>query len=141
MKCLCSSATSFPPASHIVQYTRTYKRYALNTWCLLLSDDTCIHATDRKEDFVLRKLQRGLSAIETWCERWYIKINEDKSQAIYFSHRLTAPETHLILNGRNIPFVSHVIYLGVIFNKKITCRVHIEIKPKGQNSIHSDPYI
>jgi hypothetical protein len=41
----------------------------------LFADDTCIYATDRKEDYVLRKLQRGLSATETWYERWNIKIN------------------------------------------------------------------
>jgi hypothetical protein len=40
----------------------------------LFADDTCKYATDRKEGYVLRKLQRGLSAIETWCERWNIKI-------------------------------------------------------------------
>jgi hypothetical protein len=59
-----------------------------------------------------------LSAIETWCERWNIKINEDKTQAIYFSRRLRPPETYLTLNGRNIPFVNHVKYLGVIFDKE-----------------------
>jgi hypothetical protein len=52
----------------------------------LFGDDTCLYATERKEGYVLRKLQRGLDAIETWCERWNIKINEDKTQAIYFSH-------------------------------------------------------
>jgi hypothetical protein len=31
----------------------------------LFADDTCIYATDRKEGYVLRKLQRGLSVIET----------------------------------------------------------------------------
>jgi hypothetical protein len=43
----------------------------------LFADDTCLYATDRKEGFVVRKLQRGLSLMETWCERWNIKINED----------------------------------------------------------------
>jgi hypothetical protein len=38
--------------------------------------DISLYATDRKEDFVVRKLQRGLSSMETWCERWNIKINE-----------------------------------------------------------------
>jgi hypothetical protein len=47
----------------------------------LCADDTYIYTTDRKEGYVLRKLQRGLSAIETWSERWDIKINEDKTQA------------------------------------------------------------
>jgi hypothetical protein len=40
----------------------------------LFGDDTYIYATDREEGYVLRKLQRSLSANETWCERWNIKI-------------------------------------------------------------------
>jgi hypothetical protein len=53
-------------------------------------------------------------ATEMWCERWSIKINENTTQAIYFSHRLRFPEAHRTLNERNIPFVNHAKYLGVI---------------------------
>jgi hypothetical protein len=66
----------------------------------LFADDTCIYATDRKEVYVFRELQRGLSAIMTWYERWNIKINQDATQAIYFSHTLRPPVAHLTLNGR-----------------------------------------
>jgi hypothetical protein len=45
----------------------------------LFADDTCLYATDRKEDFVVRKLQRGLSSMETWRERWNIKNVVDLS--------------------------------------------------------------
>jgi hypothetical protein len=62
-----------------------------------------------------------------WCECRNIKLNEDKTQAIYFSHRLRPPEAHLTLNGQNIPFLNHAKYLGVIFNKEITWRLHIEM--------------
>jgi hypothetical protein len=48
----------------------------------LITDDTCLYAIDRKENFVVRKLQRGLSSIETWHERWNIKINDDKTRGI-----------------------------------------------------------
>jgi hypothetical protein len=92
----------------------------------LFADDTCIYATDRKEGYILRKLQRGLNAIETWCERWNVKINNDEFQAICFSHRLRPPQVHLTLNGQNIP-VNHVKYLSVIFDKRITWRVHVEM--------------
>jgi hypothetical protein len=37
------------------------------------------------------------------------------------------PEAHLSLNGRNIPFVNNVNYLGGIFDKRITWISHIEI--------------
>jgi hypothetical protein len=39
----------------------------------LLADDTCMYATGCKEGYVLRKLQRDLSATETLCKRWNIK--------------------------------------------------------------------
>jgi hypothetical protein len=93
----------------------------------LFADDTCLYATEPKEGYILRKLQRGLNSMATWCERWNIKINEDKTRAIYLSHRITFPESLLTLNGRNIPFVNSVKYLGVIFDKKITWRPHIEM--------------
>jgi hypothetical protein len=99
-----------------------------------------IYATDRKEGYVLRRnLQRCLNSIETWWKRWYIKINEDKPRPVYFSHRLRPPEVHLTLNGRNIPFVK---YLDVIFNKRITWRLYIEIsKPRpSENLLQSIPY-
>jgi hypothetical protein len=80
-----------------------------------------------KEGYVLTKHQRGLNSIAAWCERWNIKINEDKTRAIYFTHRIRPTEPLLILNGRNIPFVNSVKYLGVIFDKKITWRPHREM--------------
>jgi hypothetical protein len=32
---------------------------------VFFADDTCLYATERKEGYVLRKLQRGLDAVET----------------------------------------------------------------------------
>jgi hypothetical protein len=92
----------------------------------LFADDTCIYTTDRKEGYVLRKLQRGLTSVGSWCEHCNIRINEDKTQAIYFSRGNRPPETSLTLNGRNIPFVDCIKYLGAIFDRKITWRIHIE---------------
>jgi hypothetical protein len=36
------------------------------------------------------------------------------------------PESLLTLNGQNVPFVNSVKYISVIFNNKITWRLHIE---------------
>jgi hypothetical protein len=85
------------------------------------------YAIDHKEGYLLRKLQQCLNSTETWWKRWNIKINEDTTWAIYFSHRLRPPEVHLTMNGRNIPFVNHVKYLSLIFSKRITWRLHIEM--------------
>jgi hypothetical protein len=64
--------------------------------------------------------------MSAWCDRWNIKINEDKAQAIYFSHQRRQPDSLLTLNGRNIPFVNSVNYLGVIFDNRMTWKLHIQ---------------
>jgi hypothetical protein len=68
----------------------------------LFADDICLYATDRKEGFAVRKFQRGLSSMETWCKRWNIKINENRSHGIYFYHTRRPPESHLTLNGKTL---------------------------------------
>jgi hypothetical protein len=65
--------------------------------------------------------------METWCERWNIKINEDKTRGIYFSRSRRPPDSHLTSNGRDIPFVNSVKYLGVIFDKRVKWRLYIEM--------------
>jgi hypothetical protein len=47
-----------------------------------------------------------------------LKLNEEKTEAMYFSSRPT--EDHLALNGWNIPFANKVKYLGVFFDIRIT---------------------
>jgi hypothetical protein len=79
------------------------------------------------EGYVLRNLQRGHTAAETWCECWVIQIDEDKSHAIYFPHRLRPPEVNLALKGWNVSFVNRAKYDGVIVDKRITWRLHIEV--------------
>jgi hypothetical protein len=41
------------------------------------ADDTCIYATDRKEGYVFRNLQRCLGVTETWCfaleHKWQLR--------------------------------------------------------------------
>jgi hypothetical protein len=57
------------------------------------------------------------------------KMREKLSRSTFLTKgdRLTL----LTFNGRNIPFVNSVKYLGVIFNKRMTWRLHIEkIKAK-----------
>jgi hypothetical protein len=95
----------------------------------LFADGTYLYATDRKAGYVLRKIQRGLDSMAAWCKCWNIKIkiNEDKTRAIYFTRRNRPPDSLLKLNGRNIPFVNSVKYLGVLFDKRMTWGLHIQM--------------
>jgi hypothetical protein len=116
-------ATRFRPVSYPISDTPQTPSVTL----ALFLDDTCLYATDRKEGYVLRKIQCGLDSMAAWYEQWNIKINEDKTRAIYFTHRNRPPDSLLTLNGRNIPFVHSVKYLGVIFDKRMIWRLHIQM--------------
>jgi hypothetical protein len=54
-------------------------------------------------------------------------FNSSETQGVYFSRSRRPPESYLTLNGRNIPFVNSAKYLGVIFDKRITWRLNIEV--------------
>jgi hypothetical protein len=54
-------------------------------------------------------------------------MNEGRTRTFYISHQSSPPESFLTLNRRNIPFVNGVKYLGVIFDKKITWGLYIEM--------------
>jgi hypothetical protein len=60
-----------------------------------------LYCTDRKEGYVLRKLQRGLTSMESWCELCDVTI-ENKNRAIDFSRRCRTVDDHLTLNGLKI---------------------------------------
>jgi hypothetical protein len=94
----------------------------------LFADDTCLYATDHKEGYVLRKIQRGLDSMAVWCKHWNIKINEDNTRAIYFTRRNRPPDS------RNVPFVNSVKYLGVLFDKMEIA--HIDDRSQGLQNIH-----
>jgi hypothetical protein len=57
------------------------------THLALFADVACTYATEEHERCALCKLRRGLTAVNSWCQRCNIKINEGKTQAIYFSRR------------------------------------------------------
>jgi hypothetical protein len=88
--------------------------------------DAPLYMQQIAEHYVLRKLQRVLPSMESCCEKWGIKINENKTQFIYFSRRRRPVEVHLTLKGRNIAFVKCVKYVSATFYRKIIFRIHID---------------
>jgi hypothetical protein len=98
----------------------SYKQCTRCNWnqFSLFADDTCICASEKHECFVLCKLQRGLTSVNSWYKPWNVKINDAKYQAIYFSRRFRFPE--YVTKWKEHRLVSNVKCLGVIFDNMMT---------------------
>ena len=66
--------------------------------------------------------QEHLHIIETWLQKWKMKVNENKSSHITF-----AP---VYINQTVIPSVEAVKYLGLHFDRRVTLKEHIDMKRK-----------
>lgn len=55
------------------------------------------------------------------------QMKEILKEGICFSHRHKVLDSHLTQNRHNIAFVNNIKYLLVIFDKRITLRLHTEM--------------
>lgn len=71
----------------------------------------------------------NLNLIRKYFDTWKIKINESKTQAIIFPYNKSpkrTPTINLCANGTIIPFKHEIKYLGLILDKKLTFRQHVQ---------------
>lgn len=66
-----------------------------------------------------------MDVLGPWFEKWRIKVNVTKSEAICFSRRRAPPRQNIRLNGEIVPWKTTVRYLGVTLDKKLTMTHHV----------------
>jgi hypothetical protein len=54
------------PTLYNVYVMKPPQKYGVNL--VLFVDNTCPYATERREGYVLRKIQRGLNSMTAWCQ-------------------------------------------------------------------------
>ena len=66
-------------------------------------------------------LQRKLKALESFCQKWGMKVNLAKTKIIVFRNggKLSSKEKFLY-NGKTIDMVTHYKYLFIVFNSRLT---------------------
>ena len=64
----------------------------------------------------------------TWCAKWRIKLNPEKTKVIIFSRSLLArkAELNLTLYGEPLKIYPQVKFLGIVFDSKLTFQKHFE---------------
>ena len=92
------------------------------------ADDAGQWAVSKNIDLAAEYLQRDLDKLATWCAKWRIKLNSEKTKVIIFSKSRFAirAETALSLYGDLLSYYLHIKILGITFDNRMTFTKHFE---------------
>ena len=100
-----------------------------NSALYIFADDTLITGQSQRPELAVNQVQHNIQLMEEWLKKWRLAINIQKCQAVLFSKRTslfrTLPPTLKIL-GQEVSWREEAKYLGVILDKKLLFRRHIE---------------
>lgn len=106
----------------------------------LYADDVSFNSSHRNFLPIQKALTLHAKHIESFMRKWKIKINGNKTQAIFVSNRRTkqVPLNEINVLNSSVIWNSEVKYLGVVIDKKLTFNHHIEhILRKANTAIHT----
>ena len=91
------------------------------------ADNIAILDKGKSVQEVVRRMQQALVIVERWCERVNLSVNPDKTQCVLFTkcRKLGIPEGPLFY-GKALEITDKVKYLGVILDRKLTWKEHVE---------------
>src|SRR6476661_4848468 len=91
------------------------------------ADDTAFLSVHENRHEASRYLQDHIFQLELWLKQWRIEVNEQKCVHITFTlRRESCPP--IKINNQIIPQNSHVKYLGIHLDRRLTWKSHIEAK-------------
>lgn len=93
----------------------------------LFADDTMLESNGRLVKKVTNNITKAAEKVVEYYTKWKIKINTDKTVLVWFSNRKSKqiPTLPLIINNTKIEWKDELKYLGVILDKKLTLKAHI----------------
>lgn len=93
------------------------------------ADDSALICSGKVSDAIVKKLKNSLTSASRYFSKWKIRINQEKTQAILFPFNKSPkrrPTMPLIFDGTIINMQDDIKYLGLILDKKLTFKRHIE---------------
>ena len=97
---------------------------------LAYADDTSLYAeilSSAMRQTVADSLTEDLKKIQSWCSRWGMKLNPNKSKELIVSRSRTILPEHpnLFIDGVLVNTVDHLKLLGVTLDSKLTLKLQL----------------
>lgn len=95
----------------------------------LFADDTALWTACSQMVHLTNRLQQSIDAFESWCKSWKLRLQPTKTELVHFSlHPRKKYKNPLVVKVDNVEVkpVDHTRYLGVIIDKRLKWRNHLE---------------
>lgn len=90
------------------------------------ADDTAIYASERRKKSLHKYLQEDINIITNYYKTWRIKLNETKTQAVYYHPKTIHKKLEdLNINNHKISWTYEAKYLGVTLDQNLKYKTHI----------------
>jgi len=112
-----------PNASNLFKYT-------------LFADDSTLSASFNRNDDIAGTINAELVNVNSWLKANKICINANKTKYILFTYRKNIVLPPILINNDRIGEVNHIKFLGILFDKNLTFKNHVDyISAKVSRSI------
>lgn len=110
-----------------------------NTNLALFADDTAVISESNNININILRLQNHVNELETFFDKWKIKVNTEKTKLIHFTKKLKkSADNNLYFYGETINEEPVIKYLGVNLDQKLVFSAHIkEVIKKSRNALSS----
>lgn len=98
-----------------------------NATSIMFADDTSIFFTGPDVNSIVQATNNAMSDISNWLRANKLSLNVSKTKAILFSRKRNIDQIASIkINDRNIQWVDNTSFLGIIIDKNLSWKSHID---------------
>lgn len=102
------------------------------------ADDTASFTSSKDVDLVIGRLQLSLDLLSSYFQKWKLKINASKTEAIMFTRQRKPPVRTLKIEGYAIPWSPSVKYLGTVLDNKLNWSANtLKLRLKGTKALNT----
>ncbi|KAL4148911.1 hypothetical protein QTP88_003050 [Uroleucon formosanum] len=106
----------------------------------IFADNTMFHTAHKNRNYAISQLQRQLDQTVIWIDRWRLKLNIDKTEAIIFGSRQNKHLRQIKIKNQTIKWKNQIKYLGVTMDSKLTMNGHTQTTTQKAKGVRASLY-